>query len=115
MQKALLQSDVHSKSDKTPVTVADYGLFSNSTLHTLLSICEELLFFCDFHYARRELLGRPSFLSLFLALDPGSQAIVSFVLEKELSTEPFSLVAEEVNISTSSWFSAMFLSCFFLA
>lgn len=49
MQKTLLQSDIHSKSDKSPVTVADYG----------------------------------------------SQAIVSFVLEKELSTEPFSLVAEE--------------------
>ncbi|KAL5555472.1 hypothetical protein UlMin_037708 [Ulmus minor] len=49
VQKALLQSDVHSKSDKSPVTVADYG----------------------------------------------SQAVVSFVLEKELSTEPFSLVAEE--------------------
>ncbi|GMN24329.1 hypothetical protein TIFTF001_050316 [Ficus carica] len=49
VQKVLLQSDVHLKSDKTPVTVADYG----------------------------------------------SQAIVSFVLEKELSTEPFSLVAEE--------------------
>lgn len=25
IQKALLQSDVHSKSDKSPVTVADYG------------------------------------------------------------------------------------------
>jgi 3'(2'), 5'-bisphosphate nucleotidase/inositol polyphosphate 1-phosphatase len=25
VQKALLQSDVHSKSDKSPVTVADYG------------------------------------------------------------------------------------------
>lgn len=49
VQKALLQSDVHSKSDKTPVTVADYG----------------------------------------------SQAIVSFVLQKELPSIPFSLVAEE--------------------
>ncbi|XP_030498884.2 SAL1 phosphatase [Cannabis sativa] len=49
VQKALLQSDVHSKSDKSPVTVADYG----------------------------------------------SQAVVSFVLEKELPTELFSLVAEE--------------------
>ncbi|XP_062096334.1 SAL1 phosphatase-like [Humulus lupulus] len=49
VQKALLQSDVHSKSDKSPVTVADYG----------------------------------------------SQAVVSFVLEKELPAESFSLVAEE--------------------
>ncbi|KAL0863007.1 hypothetical protein Bca101_042125 [Brassica carinata] len=49
VQKALLQSDVQSKSDKSPVTVADYG----------------------------------------------SQAVVSLVLEKELSSEPFSLVAEE--------------------
>ncbi|KAK7359605.1 hypothetical protein VNO77_01566 [Canavalia gladiata] len=49
VQKALLQSDVHSKSDKSPVTVADYG----------------------------------------------SQALVSFILEKELPSEPFSLVAEE--------------------
>lgn len=49
VQKALLKSDVHSKSDKSPVTVADYG----------------------------------------------SQAVVSFVLEKQLSTEPLSLVAEE--------------------
>ncbi|CAN6567605.1 unnamed protein product [Malus baccata var. baccata] len=30
VQKALLQSDVHSKSDKSPVTVADYGMFTNS-------------------------------------------------------------------------------------
>ncbi|KAF8011847.1 hypothetical protein BT93_I0087 [Corymbia citriodora subsp. variegata] len=49
VQKALLQSDVQWKSDRTPVTVADYG----------------------------------------------SQAIVSFVLERELSDEPLSLVAEE--------------------
>ncbi|XP_074295571.1 3'(2'),5'-bisphosphate nucleotidase 1-like [Silene latifolia] len=49
LQKSLLQSDVQSKLDKSPVTVADYG----------------------------------------------SQAIVSFVLEHELSTDPFSLVAEE--------------------
>ncbi|MED6192311.1 Ca(2+)-binding ATP:ADP antiporter sal1 [Stylosanthes scabra] len=49
VQKALLQSDVHSKSDKSPVTVADYG----------------------------------------------SQALVSLVLERELPSEPFSLVAEE--------------------
>ncbi|XP_010027646.2 SAL1 phosphatase-like [Eucalyptus grandis] len=49
VQKALLQSDVQWKSDKTPVTVADYG----------------------------------------------SQAIVSFVLERELLDEPLSLVAEE--------------------
>ncbi|VVB17949.1 unnamed protein product [Arabis nemorensis] len=49
VQKALLQSDVQSKSDKSPVTVADYG----------------------------------------------SQAVVSLVLEKELSSEPLSLVAEE--------------------
>ncbi|TKY59683.1 SAL1 phosphatase [Spatholobus suberectus] len=49
VQKALLQSDVHSKSDKSPVTVADYG----------------------------------------------SQALVSFIIERELPSEPFSLVAEE--------------------
>ncbi|KAK9670599.1 hypothetical protein RND81_13G212100 [Saponaria officinalis] len=49
VQKSLLQSDVQSKLDKSPVTVADYG----------------------------------------------SQAVVSFVLEHELSTDPFSLVAEE--------------------
>lgn len=49
VQKELLQSDVQSKSDRSPVTVADYG----------------------------------------------SQAIVSFVLERELSAEPLSLVAEE--------------------
>ncbi|CAN8264464.1 unnamed protein product [Cochlearia groenlandica] len=49
VQKALLESDVQSKSDKSPVTVADYG----------------------------------------------SQAVVSLVLERELSSEPFSLVAEE--------------------
>ncbi|XP_030462534.1 SAL1 phosphatase-like [Syzygium oleosum] len=49
VQKELLQSDVQSKSDRSPVTVADYG----------------------------------------------SQAIVSFVLERELSDEPLSLVAEE--------------------
>ncbi|XP_030543721.2 SAL1 phosphatase-like [Rhodamnia argentea] len=48
-QKELLRSDVHSKLDRTPVTVADYG----------------------------------------------SQAIVSIVLERELSAEPLSLVAEE--------------------
>ncbi|KAL6551957.1 hypothetical protein OROGR_008111 [Orobanche gracilis] len=48
-QKTLLQSDVQSKSDKSPVTVADYG----------------------------------------------SQAIVSFILGKELPSVPFSLVAEE--------------------
>lgn len=29
VQKALLQSDVQSKSDKSPVTVADYGMPSN--------------------------------------------------------------------------------------
>ncbi|XP_042482090.1 SAL1 phosphatase-like isoform X2 [Macadamia integrifolia] len=49
VQAALLQSDVQSKSDKSPVTVADYG----------------------------------------------SQALVSFVLERELQSESFSLVAEE--------------------
>uniref|UniRef100_A0A1D1XHQ0 3'(2'),5'-bisphosphate nucleotidase n=1 Tax=Anthurium amnicola TaxID=1678845 RepID=A0A1D1XHQ0_9ARAE len=49
VQKAILQSDVQSKSDKSPVTVADYG----------------------------------------------SQALVSFVLERELSAPSFSLVAEE--------------------
>ncbi|KDP39401.1 hypothetical protein JCGZ_03683 [Jatropha curcas] len=49
VQKALLQSDVQSKSDKSPVTVADYG----------------------------------------------SQALVSFVLQRELPSETFSLVAEE--------------------
>ncbi|KAL2528276.1 Inositol monophosphatase family protein [Forsythia ovata] len=49
VQKSLLQSDVQSKSDKSPVTVADYG----------------------------------------------SQALVSFILEKEFPSMPFSLVAEE--------------------
>ncbi|KAL0343192.1 UNVERIFIED_CONTAM: SAL1 phosphatase [Sesamum angustifolium] len=49
VQKALLQSDVQSKSDKSPVTVADYG----------------------------------------------SQALISFILEKEFPSVPFSLVAEE--------------------
>ncbi|XP_073311247.1 3'(2'),5'-bisphosphate nucleotidase 1-like [Primulina huaijiensis] len=49
VQKALLKSDVQSKSDKSPVTVADYG----------------------------------------------SQAIVSLILEKELPSVSFSLVAEE--------------------
>ncbi|CAJ2677856.1 unnamed protein product [Trifolium pratense] len=49
VQKALLQSDVHSKSDKSPVTVADYG----------------------------------------------SQALVSLMLQRELPSEQFSLVAEE--------------------
>ncbi|KAM7513844.1 hypothetical protein LguiA_003427 [Lonicera macranthoides] len=49
VQKALLQSDVQSKSDKSPVTVADYG----------------------------------------------SQVLVSFVLQKELPVNTFSLVAEE--------------------
>ncbi|CAN0873689.1 SAL1 phosphatase [Linum grandiflorum] len=49
VQKALLQSDVQSKSDKSPVTVADYG----------------------------------------------SQAVISLVLQRELPSIPFSLVAEE--------------------
>ncbi|KAF3334144.1 3'(2'),5'-bisphosphate nucleotidase [Carex littledalei] len=49
VQAEILQSDVQSKADKSPVTVADYG----------------------------------------------SQAIVSLVLEMELSSGPFSLVAEE--------------------
>ncbi|CAN1215707.1 SAL1 phosphatase [Linum perenne] len=49
VQRALLQSDVQSKSDKSPVTVADYG----------------------------------------------SQAVISLVLQKELPSVPFSLVAEE--------------------
>lgn len=41
VQKALLQSDVQSKSDKSPVTVADYGLLSSSPVHAfhLLVIC----------------------------------------------------------------------------
>ncbi|XP_065874104.1 3'(2'),5'-bisphosphate nucleotidase 1 [Euphorbia lathyris] len=49
VQKDLLHSDVQSKSDQSPVTVADYG----------------------------------------------SQALISFVLQKEFPSEPFSLVAEE--------------------
>lgn len=49
VQKGLLQSDVQSKSDKSPVTVADYG----------------------------------------------SQVLVSFVLQQELPSQAFSLVAEE--------------------
>ncbi|KVH92162.1 3(2),5 -bisphosphate nucleotidase HAL2 [Cynara cardunculus var. scolymus] len=49
VQKGLLESDVQSKSDKSPVTVADYG----------------------------------------------SQVVVSFVLQRELPSQAFSLVAEE--------------------
>ncbi|GLT50307.1 hypothetical protein SLA2020_237990 [Shorea laevis] len=49
VQKDLLQSDVQTKSNKSPVTVADYG----------------------------------------------SQALVSFLLQREFPTEQFSLVAEE--------------------
>ncbi|KAJ6775158.1 PHOSPHATASE [Salix purpurea] len=49
VQRAILQSDVQSKSDKSPVTVADYG----------------------------------------------SQALVSYVLQRELPSELFSMVAEE--------------------
>ncbi|KAJ4751787.1 hypothetical protein LUZ62_086192 [Rhynchospora pubera] len=49
VQAEIFQSDVQSKADKSPVTVADYG----------------------------------------------SQAIVSFVLDMELSSGPFSMVAEE--------------------
>ncbi|KAK1263005.1 hypothetical protein QJS04_geneDACA009230 [Acorus gramineus] len=49
VQKALLQSDVQSKSDKSPVTVADYG----------------------------------------------TQALISFVLQREIPSDSFSLVAEE--------------------
>ena len=49
VQRALVQSDIHSRSDKSPVSVADYG----------------------------------------------SQALVNFVLERELQPEPFSLIAEE--------------------
>ncbi|KAJ8769119.1 hypothetical protein K2173_000894 [Erythroxylum novogranatense] len=49
VQKALVRSDVQSKSDESPVTVADYG----------------------------------------------SQAVVSLVLQKEIPSKPFSLVAEE--------------------
>ncbi|KAJ0097094.1 hypothetical protein Patl1_27972 [Pistacia atlantica] len=59
VQKVLLQSDVQSKSDKSPVTVADYGMLVVS--------------------------GRAAC----------SQALVTFVLERELPSEPFSLVAEE--------------------
>ncbi|CAH9071062.1 unnamed protein product [Cuscuta epithymum] len=49
VQKTLLQTDVHSKTDKSPVTVADYG----------------------------------------------SQAVISLILQKELPSNSFSLVAEE--------------------
>eukprot|EP00268_Persea_americana_P016591 TRINITY_DN17869_c0_g1_i4.p1 TRINITY_DN17869_c0_g1~~TRINITY_DN17869_c0_g1_i4.p1 ORF type:complete len:314 (+),score=81.99 TRINITY_DN17869_c0_g1_i4:109-1050(+) len=52
VQKSLLSSDVRSKSDRTPVTIADYG----------------------------------------------SQALVSFVLKRELPSESFSLVAEEDSV-----------------
>ncbi|KAG6773450.1 hypothetical protein POTOM_020728 [Populus tomentosa] len=59
VQKAILQSDVQSKSDKSPVTVADYGLLLNNPM----KLC--------------------------------SQALVSYVLQRELPSELFSLVAEE--------------------
>lgn len=39
VQKALLQSDVQSKSDKSPVTVADYGMslqFLNWSLEVIV-------------------------------------------------------------------------------
>lgn len=35
VQKAILVSDVQSKADKSPVTVADYGMFS------LMYVCYE--------------------------------------------------------------------------
>lgn len=45
VQKALLQSDVHSKSDKSPVTVADYGmLFSPATIVSGVNV--ESFFLC---------------------------------------------------------------------
>lgn len=37
-------------------------------------------------------------LLLLFNCNSGSQALVSFVLERELPTESFSLVAEEVNL-----------------
>jgi hypothetical protein len=79
VQAEILQSDVQSKSDNSPVTVADYG---NFTLHCIyLSVC---LFVCLF---------RPiSNIDIY----SGSQAIVSFVLDMELSSGSFSMVAEEV-------------------
>uniref|UniRef100_A0A6N2LA86 Uncharacterized protein n=1 Tax=Salix viminalis TaxID=40686 RepID=A0A6N2LA86_SALVM len=54
VQIAILQSDVQSKSDKSPVTVADYG----------------------------------------------SQALVSYALQRELPSELFSMVAEEISART---------------
>ena len=45
VQKELLQSDVQSKSDKSPVTVADYGLLSSSSVHAFhLLVISCLLF-----------------------------------------------------------------------
>jgi 3'(2'), 5'-bisphosphate nucleotidase/inositol polyphosphate 1-phosphatase len=44
MQKAILQSDVQSKSDKSPVTVADYGLLL-TFLCILVDYVQNPLFF----------------------------------------------------------------------
>lgn len=77
MQAEILQSDVQSKADKSPVTVADYGILS----FTASIIVKFVLSF--------RTISNVSIYS-------GSQAIVSLVLEMELSSGPFSLVAEEV-------------------
>ncbi|KAG6396230.1 hypothetical protein SASPL_142375 [Salvia splendens] len=81
VQTALLQSDVQSKSDKSPVTVADYGMFALSWLLLLHSSRLSWGWFLCLNYSVKEISS--------------SQAIVSLILEKELTAIPLSLVAEE--------------------
>uniref|UniRef100_A0A7N2MRI3 3'(2'),5'-bisphosphate nucleotidase n=1 Tax=Quercus lobata TaxID=97700 RepID=A0A7N2MRI3_QUELO len=80
VQKELLQSDVQSKSDKSPVTVADYGVLE-SVIPTSVVMPKT----------------NPSSIPYLKTIKSGksSQALVSFVLENELPSESFSLVAEE--------------------
>jgi hypothetical protein len=44
MQKAILQSDVQSKSDKSPVTVADYGLLLNIPMYSCWLCAKPFIF-----------------------------------------------------------------------
>ncbi|RWW05423.1 hypothetical protein BHE74_00028911 [Ensete ventricosum] len=76
VQKALLESDIQSKADKSPVTVADYGTISSNFLFLALNAVYS------------------SYQHIFFVFS-GSQAIVSLVLKMELPSEKFSLVAEE--------------------
>ncbi|KAF7136107.1 hypothetical protein RHSIM_Rhsim08G0002400 [Rhododendron simsii] len=117
VQKAILQSDVQSKSDKSPVTVADYGLniviqcksesilddpeFSSNGLVQPTEMVEALLGL-DLEQRKCHSLALAR-ISCYLSGGSGSacnvlhcsQAVVSFVLERELPSESFSLVAEE--------------------